>query len=290
MSFTNINTAILTVHCEDEKGIISYITNFIQHNNGNIVELDQHVDVDANRFFMRLEWEMTHFSIPRDKVVDYIQTLIASRYNDVHWDVSFSEEKSKIAIFVSHYGHCLYDLLARYETKEWDVEIPVVISNHKEFQAVVERMGIRFEYFDITSKNKVSQEEAQLALLKELDIDTIILARYMQILSPMFVKSFRNKIINIHHSSLPAFPGANPYKNAFNRGVKFMGATAHYVTDELDEGPIIAQDVIPISHRHTLEDLKRRGRDIEKIVLAKAVYAHISKSILTFNNKTVVFD
>jgi formyltetrahydrofolate deformylase len=170
------------------------------------------------------------------------------------------------------------------------VDIPIVISNHLDFKEAVERIGIRFEYFDINNENKQEQELAQIKLLELLKVDTIILARYMQILSSFFVKAFKNKIINIHHSSLPAFPGANPYKNAFNRGVKFMGATAHYVTDELDEGPIIAQDVIPISHRHTLDDLKRRGRDIEKIVLAKAVYAHLSKSVLTFNNKTVVFD
>lgn len=289
MSFSHLNTAILNLHCQDEKGIISFITDFILKNNGNILELDQHVDYDANRFFMRLEWQTDGFLIDKKKIKEYFQTLVVNRYTDVVWDLTFNNEKPKIAIFVSHYGHCLYDILARYETKEWNVEIPVVISNHLDFKNVVERSGIEFKYFEITKGNKLKVEDEQIKLLEDYDIDTIILARYMQILSPKIVKKFENKIINIHHSSLPAFPGANPYKNAFNRGVKFMGATAHYVTDELDEGPIIAQDVIPISHKHTLDDLKRRGRDIEKIVLAKAVYAHISKNVLTHKNKTVVF-
>lgn len=289
MGFSTINTAILTLHCIDEKGIISFITDFILKNNGNILELDQHVDYNANRFFMRLEWETEGFIINQEKIKEYFQTLVVNRYKDVVWDLSFNQDKPKLAIFVSHYGHCLYDLLARYETKEWNVDIPIVLSNHLDFKHVVERMGIEFRYFEITKSNKNKVEDEQIAILKKYDIDTVILARYMQILSPKIVKEYKNKIINIHHSSLPAFPGANPYKNAFNRGVKFMGATAHYVTDELDEGPIIAQDVIPISHKHTLEDLKRRGRDIEKIVLAKAVYAHISKNVLTYNNKTVVF-
>jgi formyltetrahydrofolate deformylase len=289
MSFSNINTAILTLHCIDEKGIVSFITDFILKNNGNILELDQHVDYDANRFFMRLEWETEGFLITKNKIQEYFQTLVVNRYQDVVWDLSFNNEKQRLAIFVSHYGHCLYDLLARYEMKEWNVEIPIIISNHLDFKHVVERMGLEFKYFEVTKSNKSKVEDEQIQLLKDHKIDTVILARYMQILSPKIVKEYQNKIINIHHSSLPAFPGANPYKNAFNRGVKFMGATAHYVTNELDEGPIIAQDVIPISHKHTLEDLKRRGRDIEKIVLSKAIYAHLSKNVLTHNNKTVVF-
>ena len=289
MSFSHLNTAILRLHCEDEKGIISFITDFILKNNGNILELDQHVDYDAKRFFMRLEWQTDGFLIDKKKIKEYFQTLVVNRYKDVVWDLSFNNEKPRLAIFVSHYGHCLYDLLARYETKEWNVDIPLVISNHLDFKNVAERSGIEFKYFEVNKNNKAQVEDEQIRLLEDYGVDTIILARYMQILSPKIVKKYENKIINIHHSSLPAFPGANPYKNAFNRGVKFMGATAHYVTDELDEGPIIAQDVIPISHKHTLDDLKRRGRDIEKIVLAKAVYAHISKNVLTHNNKTVVF-
>lgn len=290
MSFSSLNTAILTIHCEDQKGIISAITDFILANNGNIVELDQHVDVEANRFFMRLEWETNGFAISLDKIADYFETLVAKKYKDVNWQINFNHVKPRVAIFVSHYGHCLLDLLARYETNEWEIDIPVIISNHKVFAQVAERYNIPFHFFDFKASDKESIEKAQIKLLMEAKVDTIILARYMQVLSANFVKEYSNQIINIHHSSLPAFPGANPYKNAYNRGVKFMGATAHYVTSDLDEGPIIAQDVIPISHRHTLEDLKRRGRDIEKIVLANAVWAHLSKRVLTYGNKTVVFD
>lgn len=290
MSFQELDTAIITMHCQDEKGIISAVTDFILTNNGNIVELDQHVDVDSKRFFMRVEWETDGFGIKLEKIGEYFETLIARKYKDIHWEVSFNHQKPKMALFVSHYGHCLYDILGRVDTGEWNVEIPLVISNHKAFESLVKRYDIPFYYFDINKDNKASVEKDMIQLCENHHVDLIVLARYMQILSADFVSKFENKIINIHHSSLPAFPGANPYKNAFNRGVKFMGATAHYVTSDLDEGPIIAQDVIPISHRHSLEDLKRRGRDIEKIVLANAVYAHISRRVLTNSNKTVVFE
>lgn len=290
MSYHELDTAVITMHCEDEKGIISAVTDFILTNNGNIVELDQHVDVDSNRFYMRVEWETKGFGIMNDKIGEYFETLIAKKYKDTHWEVSFNHQKPRMAILVSHYGHCLYDLLGRVDTGEWNVEVPLVISNHRDFEALVGKYNIPFHYFDFKKKAKEDIESEMIQLCEDHKIDLIVLARYMQILSPNFVSKFENKIINIHHSSLPAFPGANPYKNAFNRGVKFMGATAHYVTSDLDEGPIIAQDVIPISHRHSLEDLKRRGRDIEKIVLANAVYAHLSRRVLTFANKTVVFE
>lgn len=290
MSYHELDTAVITMHCEDEKGIISAVTDFILTNNGNIVELDQHVDVASNRFYMRVEWETRGFGIKNDKIGEYFETLIAKKYKDTHWEVSFNHQKPRMAILVSHYGHCLYDLLGRVDTGEWNVEVPLVISNHRDFEALVGKYNIPFHYFDFKKKAKEDIESEMIQLCEDHKIDLIVLARYMQILSPNFVSKFENKIINIHHSSLPAFPGANPYKNAFNRGVKFMGATAHYVTSDLDEGPIIAQDVIPISHRHSLEDLKRRGRDIEKIVLANAVYAHLSRRVLTFANKTVVFE
>ncbi|MCB0645536.1 MAG: formyltetrahydrofolate deformylase [Saprospiraceae bacterium] len=290
MSYHELDTAVITMHCEDEKGIISAVTDFILTNNGNIVELDQHVDVASNRFYMRVEWETKGFGINNDKIGEYFETLIAKKYKDTHWEVSFNHQKPRMAILVSHYGHCLYDLLGRVDTGEWNVEVPLVISNHRDFEALVGKYNIPFHYFDFKKKAKEDIESEMIQLCEDHKIDLIVLARYMQILSPNFVSKFENKIINIHHSSLPAFPGANPYKNAFNRGVKFMGATAHYVTSDLDEGPIIAQDVIPISHRHSLEDLKRRGRDIEKIVLANAVYAHLSRRVLTFANKTVVFE
>lgn len=276
--------------CVDEKGIISQATDFILANNGNIIELDQHVDVSSQRFFMRIEWELEGFDIPSHKINEFFEVLVAKKYQDVHWQINFSNVKPRIGIFVSHYGHCLYDLLARYETEEWQIEIPLVISNHKDFEPLCVKHDIPFYYFEINKRNKIEQEAKQIELLKEHNVDTIILARYMQILSPKIIDLYKNHIINIHHSSLPAFPGANPYKNAFDRGVKFLGATAHYVTSELDEGPIIAQDVIHISHRDSLEDLKRRGRDIEKIVLSKAIWAHISCRVVTHKNKTVVFD
>ncbi|HOY13133.1 MAG TPA: formyltetrahydrofolate deformylase [Saprospiraceae bacterium] len=290
MSYLELETAIISMHCEDEKGIISAVTDFILTNNGNIVELDQHVDVDSNRFYMRIEWEIDGFGIERNKIGEYFETLVVKKYKDVHWNVNFNHQKPKMALFVSHYGHCLYDILGRVDTGEWNVDIACIISNHQEFEPLVSKFGIPFYYFEMKGNDKEAIEAEQIKLLLEHQVDLIVLARYMQILSPNFVDHFTNRIINIHHSSLPAFPGANPYKNAFMRGVKFMGATAHYVTSDLDEGPIIAQDVIPISHRHTLDDLKRRGRDIEKIVLANAVYAHLSRRVLTFGNKTVVFD
>lgn len=284
------DTAILTMHCRDQKGIVAAVTSFLVQNDGNIIELDQHVDVEENLFFMRVEWEIEGFAIKPEKIEDYFQTLIGQRFKDLEWQLNISSKKPRIAIFVSHFGHCLYDLLARYEMKEWNMDIPLVISNHEEFRPIVERMGIDYYHFPINGENKKEVEQKEIALLKKHGIDLIILARYMQILSGDFVNQFPNQIINIHHSSLPAFAGANPYKNAYKRGVKFMGATAHYVTAELDEGPIIAQDVIPISHTHSIEDLKRRGRDIEKVVLSSAVWSHINHRVITYNNKTVVFE
>lgn len=284
------NHAILLIDCTDQKGIVAMVTEFLLKNNGNIIELDQHVDTDGNHFFMRVEWELEGFHIPEHKIGEYFETLVARKFGDMHWHIHFTQRVPRLAIFVSKYAHCFFDLLSRYEAGDWQVEIPLIISNHDTFRHVAERHNIPFHHFPITSANKAQQEAAQLALIKEEGIDLIVLARYMQILSADFVKHHPNQIINIHHSSLPAFPGANPYENAFKRGVKFMGATAHYVTSDLDEGPIIAQDVININHRDSIADLKRRGRDIEKIVLASAIWSHLNHKVLTYKNKTVVFD
>jgi len=283
------NTATLLMHCPDKKGIVAIVTDFLLDNNANVISLDQHVDHEENQFFMRVEWQLDGFVIPKEKIGEYFDTLIAKKL-DMNWDLKFYERKPRIALFVSKYAHCFLDILSRYEAGEWKVEIPMIISNHEKFKYVADRYDIPYHYLPITKANKQEQEKKQIEILKENDIDLIILARYMQILSSTIIDVYPNQIINIHHSSLPAFAGANPYKAAYTRGVKFMGATAHYVTADLDEGPIIAQDVIPISHRDSISELKRKGKDIEKMVLAKAVWSHITSNVLTYKNKTVVFD
>ncbi|NNF33111.1 MAG: formyltetrahydrofolate deformylase [Saprospiraceae bacterium] len=282
-------SAIFLVHCPDQKGIVATVTDFLLKNQGNIINLDQHVDRDEDYFFMKVEWELNGFTIPKEKIADYFKTLIADRYK-MTWQLHFSEKKPKVALMVSKYTHCLYDILSRYESGEWNIEIPLVISNHEKLRPIVERHNIPFHHFPINKENKREQEERELELLKSHKVDTVILARYMQIITGYLIDQYPNQIINIHHSSLPAFAGADPYGSAFRRGVKFMGATAHYVTEDLDEGPIISQDVISISHRDSLKDLKRKGRNIEKIVLADAIYAHIHHNVMTYKNKTVVFE
>lgn len=283
------NSAILLAHCPDAKGILHAVTDFVLSNNGNVTKLDEHVDEDESHFFMRVQWDISEFSIPRDKIGEYFDTLIGQKYN-MTWELHTSQRKPRVALFVSKYAHCLYDLISRYESGEWAIDIPIIISNHDKFRPLAERLDIPYHYIPITKATKQSQEAKEIALLKEADVDLIILARYMQILSSQMINAFPLKIINIHHSSLPAFAGANPYKAAFTRGVKFMGATAHYATEDLDEGPIIAQDVFPITHRDSIADMKRKGRDIEKIVLAKAVWAHLNHTVLIYKNRTVIFD
>lgn len=265
------------------------MTDFVLRNGGNITNLDQHVDHSERHFYMRMEWDLDGFSIPVDKIDEYFATLVANKLN-MSWDIHFMDRRPRVAVFVSRYGHCLYDILSRFESQEWAIDIPMIISNHDKFQDLAERFNIPFHHIPITRKTKVEQEKAQLELLRRKHIDLIVLARYMQILSPEFTAQYADRIINIHHSTLPAFAGANPYGAAFARGVKFIGATSHYVTEDLDAGPIIAQDVIPISHRDSIHDMKRKGRDIEKVVLAKAVFAHINHKVLSYKNKTVVFE
>ncbi len=276
------------IHCPDRPGILAQVTNFITVNKGNIVYLDQYVDHADNVFFMRIEWDLENFIIPRDKIEDYFRTLYAQNY-DMQFRLYFSDVKPRMAIFVSKVSHCLYDMLARYSVGEWDVEIPLIISNHPDLEHVAQRFGIPFRLFEITKENKFEQEQAEMELLKEERVSFIVLARYMQIISERMIEAYPNHIINIHHSFLPAFVGAKPYHAAYERGVKIIGATSHYVTTELDAGPIIEQDVVRITHKDTVSDLISKGKDLEKIVLSRAVKKHIDRKVLVFKNKTVIF-
>lgn len=281
--------AIILISCEDRRGIISAVTDFISENNGNILDLDEHVDPTDRIFFMRVAWDLTSFTLPREDILHIFQSTIADKYQ-MDWVLHFSSKIPRMAIFVSKLSHCLYDILGRYQSGEWEVEIPLIISNHEKLRDVAERYQIRFEYFPITKDSKVQQEGQQIALLQELDIDFIVLARYMQILTGSFVRTFKNRIINIHHSFLPAFPGARPYHSAHDRGVKIIGASSHYVTEELDAGPIIDQDVVRISHKNDIDELIRKGKDMEKIVLSRAIYLHLQHKILVYQNRTIIFD
>lgn len=283
------NTAILLIHCPDRQGILATVTEFLNKNRGNILYLDQHVDRQEKIFFMRVEWDLEDFTIPSDKIGEYFNTLIATPMN-MNWSLHFSGDISRMALFVSKMPHCLFDILARYTAGEWDVNIPLIISNHELLEPVAERFGIEFYHFPIDSENKKEQEEREIELLKAHNIDFIVLARYMQILSEDFVGQFPDRIINIHHSFLPAFSGAKPYHAAHDRGVKIIGATSHYVTSELDAGPIIEQDVTRCSHVDSINNLIRKGRDLEKIVLSQAVYKHLQRKILVYKNRTVVFN
>lgn len=282
-------TAKLLLHCPDRPGILAEITNFITINGGNIVYLDQYVDHMENVFFTRIEWELEGFMIPRDKIYDYLNTLYAQKYK-MDLRLYFSDVKPRMAIFVSKFSHCLFDMLARYTAGEWDVEIPLIISNHPDLQHVAERFGIPYHVFPITKENKQAQEQAEMELLRENGIDFIVLARYMQVISEQMIEAYPNKIINIHHSFLPAFVGAKPYHAAFERGVKIIGATSHYVTTDLDAGPIIEQDVVRITHKDTPAELISKGKDLEKIVLSRAVQKHIERKVLAYKNKTVIFN
>ena len=283
-------TAILLLHCPDEQGIISEITKFITDNHGNIVYLDQYVDCEDSMFFMRLEWDLENFMIPREKIEDIINTLYKVRYN-MNFNLYFNDEKPHMTIFVSKMSHCLYDLLARYKAGEWKVEIPCIVSNHEDLSYVAKQFGIPYYVWSIKKdhSNKAEVEAAEMKLLKKERVTFIVLARYMQIISDDMIKSYPYHIINIHHSFLPAFVGAKPYHQAWERGVKIIGATSHYVTAELDAGPIIDQDVTRISHKDTPESLVLKGKDLEKIVLSRAVTKHIERKILVYHNKTIIF-
>ena len=283
-----MTTAKLLLHCPDKPGILAEVTDFITVNKGNIIYLDQYVDHVENIFFMRIEWELKNFLIPQEKIEDYFATLYAQKY-EMFFRLYFSDAKPRMAIFVSKMSHCLFDLLARYTAGEWNVEIPLIISNHPDLQHVAERFGIPFYLFPITKETKEEQEKKEMELLAKHKVNFIVLARYMQVISEQMIDAYPNRIINIHHSFLPAFVGAKPYHAAFERGVKIIGATSHYVTTELDAGPIIEQDVVRITHKDTVEDLVNKGKDLEKIVLSRAVQKHIERKVLAYKNKTVIF-
>lgn len=282
-------TATLLINCPDQKGLIHNITQFIYTNGGNVVDLEQHVDASESRFFMRISWDMRDFVIPREALAAAFQKALATPFQ-MEWQLFFDDQRPRMAVFVSQHSHCMHDILARYQSGEWPVEIPLVISNHRVMEEAVTAAGIPFHYLSMTKDNKAEVEAEQLALLRAANIDVIVLARYMQILSPAFIEAYPHRIINIHHSFLPAFPGAKPYHSAHARGVKIIGATSHYVTAELDAGPIIEQDVAHVRHSDDVEDLVRKGRDVEKLVLSRAIWNHLNHKVLVYKNRTVVFE
>jgi len=280
-------TAILRIRCADQRGLVSAVTQFIREHNGNLLFLDQHVDPIQKVFLMRSEWALGDFALDRDALRTAFAELATSL--DMKWDLDFSDEATPTAIFVSKQGHCLYDLLERYESGTLNADVRLIVSNHEFHREAAERYGLPFHHFPITAKTKEKQETAELELLAEHGIQLVVMARYMQILSDRFISAHPGRVINIHHSSLPAFAGARPYHSAHERGVKLIGATAHYATQDLDEGPIIAQDVLPVTHCDAVADLVRRGRDVEKTVLARAVYLHLQHRVIVYGNKTAVF-
>jgi formyltetrahydrofolate deformylase len=282
-----MNKITILIHCKDQRNIIASITNFISEKEGNIVYIDQHVDREQNIFFMRLESEFTTSGFSTEAFKVAFETNLASKFA-MKWRI-YSDIKPKMALFVSKYDHCLYDLLGRYNSGELHLEIPFIISNHNDLKSIADSFNIPFYHIPVTKDTKTQAENKQLELLEKHDIDFIVLARYMQIISEKLITKYPNKIINIHHSFLPAFVGAKPYHSAYKRGVKIIGATSHYVTEELDAGPIIDQGVARVSHTHSIEDLIAKGRDLEKIVLANAVKLHANRKVMVYNNKTVIF-
>jgi formyltetrahydrofolate deformylase len=282
-------TAILLLSCPDRPGLTAAVSDFVFRHGGNIVRAEQHVDAADDVFFQRIEFELDHFELTREELPVAFAPLAETFA--MRWQIRFSDERARIAILVSKQAHCLEDLMARWHTGDLGhVDIPLVISNHPEHAARVEFMGPRYEHVPVDEGNKAKQEARVLELLDEHGIDLVVLARYMQVLSPEFVGRYRGRIINIHHSFLPAFIGARPYHQAHDRGVKVIGATAHYATEDLDEGPIIEQDVMRVSHRDSVDDLVRKGRDLERIVLARGVQAHLEHRVLQLGRKTVVFE
>jgi formyltetrahydrofolate deformylase len=283
-----MNKITLLIHCKDQPNIIASITNFMANNEGNIVYIDQHVDREQNIFFMRLECEFQSDSFSLDHFKALFRSTLVDKFQ-LKWRMYAAAIKPKMALFVSKYDHCLYDILGRYNSGELFLEIPFILSNHMDLKPIADSFKIPFYYVPVTKDNKQEAERKQLELLEAHEINFIVLARYMQIVSRTLIDKFPNKIINIHHSFLPAFVGAKPYHSAFKRGVKIIGATSHYITEELDAGPIIEQDVAHVSHTHSISDLVAKGRDLEKIVLSNAIKLHTKRKVMVYNNKTIVF-
>jgi len=282
------NTACLLVSCPDRKGLVAAIANFLYSHNANILHADQHQDKVAGLFLMRVEWDLDGFELGLHRFEEAFAAIAAQ--HEMTWKLSLSSVKPRLAIFVSKHDHCLADLLYRHHAGELYCDIPLIVSNHPDTHWLAEAYKIPFVHIAVTKDNKAEAEQQQLALMATHHVDFIVLARYMQVLSADFIKRWPSRVINIHHSFLPAFHGAKPYQRAFERGVKLIGATSHYVTEVLDDGPIIEQDVVRISHRDDLDDLVQKGADLEKVVLSRAVRWHIDNRILLYGNKTVVFD
>lgn len=282
-----MTTATLLFSCPDQQGLVAKIANFIYSNGGNIIHADHHTDASAGLFLSRIEWQLEGFNLHRDFIQVAFEAI--AKPLSAQWCLHFSDTIPRLAIWVSRQDHCLLDLLFRQQSREFFAEIPLIISNHPDLGLIAKQFNIDYHYLPINQDNKLEQEAKQLELLKEYNIDLVVLAKYMQILSPTFIQKFPN-IINIHHSFLPAFVGANPYQQAYERGVKIIGATAHYVTPDLDAGPIIEQDVVRVSHRDDVQDLIREGKDLERIVLARGVRLHLQNRVLVYGNRTAVFN
>ncbi len=281
-------SAILLLSCPDRTGLVSRISNFVFERGGNILDLSEHVDEESKQFFTRVAWDLRNFSIPAQEINEAFRPM--AREFQATWEIRLTGKPLRTAIFVSKYDHCLQEILWRKRSGEYNLDICMIISNHDDMKYLADHYEIPFYVFPIDKKNKSEQEEKELTLLRENEIDLVVLARYMQILSPDFVKAYPNKIINIHHSFLPAFIGSNPYKQAFDRGVKIIGATSHYVTEVLDDGPIIEQGIIRISHKDSVNDLIRKGKDLERLILARALYHHSNHRILVHGKKTIIFE
>jgi formyltetrahydrofolate deformylase len=280
-------TATLLVCCPDRKGLVAALAQLLYGHGANILDSDQHTDPVAGQFFQRIKFDLSELHTDRTSL-DAAIAEVAARFS-MNWRLSNGRHRSKTAIFVSKYDHCLYDLLLRQRAGELSTDIAMVISNHPDLEPVADQFEVPFHHLPVTKDTKPAQEAAALELLRAADVDLVVLARYMQSLTDAFLKAYEGQVINIHHSFLPAFMGSKPYHRAFERGVKLIGATAHYATADLDEGPIIEQDVVRCSHRDSVEDLVRKGRDLEKVVLARAVRWHLDDRILVYDNKTVVF-
>lgn len=282
-------TVTLLFSCPDRQGLVAKIANFIDANGGNIIHADHHTDFNAGLFLSRIEWYVDGFNLPRELIAPAFKAIAQPLHGN--FEIHFSDAMPRLAIWVSRQNHCLLDLIWRQQAGEFLAEIPLIISNHPDLEPIANQFGIDFHYLPITKDNKLEQQQRQLDLLDKYNIDLVILAKYMQIINPEFIDKFSSqKIINIHHSFLPAFVGANPYHKAYDRGVKIIGATGHYITAELDAGPIIEQDVVRVTHRDNVDDLIRKGKDLERIVLARAVRHHLQNRVLVYGNKTVVFD
>ena len=283
-----MNQITMLMYCTDQKGIIAAVTNFIHQNQGNITYIDQYVDRPNAAFFMRIECDLNAIDFDFQNLKDQFYAELGKQYS-LHCDFYLKNQKPKMAVFVSKYDHCLYDILAKQESGELRAEIPFILSNHNNLEIIAKRFDIPFYHIPVSKESKNEAEAKQLELLEKHQVDFIVLARYMQIISPLLIEQFTHKIINIHHSFLPAFPGAKPYHSAFARGVKIIGATSHYVTEELDAGPIIDQDITRVTHLNSIKDFIEKGRDLERIVLLRALKPHVNRKVMIYGNKTVVF-